>query len=367
MLALPLLLSAATGLLALLLVACDQSASVTDPELIAFWSTRDGNDEIYLMNADGSGQVNLTKNSAFDGFPAWSPDGTAIAFVSERGGHRQIYVTGVDGSEATRLIDGGRIQYTPAWSPDGRKIAFLMNEASSGDRDVYVVNIDGSGLTNLSRHPGRDGHPSWSPDGQRIVFMSDRDGNPEIYVVGIDGLNLSRLTFNDISDNRPTWSPGEEKIAFVSVRDGPRNVYVMDADGSNQTNLSNNLQHCALPAAGLGGGAWSRNGQQLVFTCGRTVKLGPDDAVSVEDIFVVKVGGTQKIAIADSLAKERHPSWSPDGTKIVFSYSRTPPLPNPIASEIYLVDADGSSSPVRLTNHVPEGAVYGASAPNWSP
>src|SRR5687768_12703256 len=86
---------------------------------IAFVSTRDGNGEIYVMDADGSEQTRLTSNAAFDFFPAWSPDGSKIAFTSDRDGNYDVYVMNADGSEQTRLTSNAARDIEPAWSPDG--------------------------------------------------------------------------------------------------------------------------------------------------------------------------------------------------------------------------------------------------------
>src|SRR2546423_11257377 len=72
---------------------------------IAFDSNRTGNDEIFVMNPDGSNQVNLSNNPANDNNPSWSPDGTKIAFVSNRDGNDEIYVMNADGSNQTRLTN----------------------------------------------------------------------------------------------------------------------------------------------------------------------------------------------------------------------------------------------------------------------
>ena len=181
------------------------------------------------------------------------------------------------------------------------------------------------------------------------------------------GCNLSRVTFNDAPDTHPTWSPVEDKIAFVSQRQASRQIYLMNADGSNQVNLNNGVQDCVLPSWGIRQ-AWSPDGLRIVFTCvGSVILNAARQVVSNEDIFVINVDGSQRITIADSLAKESQLSWSPDGTKIVFTYSRNPPLPDLIPREIYVVQADGSSSPVRLANHVEKGGLYGVNSPNWSP
>jgi Tol biopolymer transport system component len=143
---------------------------------IAFQSHRDGNWEIYVMNADGSGQTRLTLNAAADTEPAWSPDGSKIAFVSTRDsavGRSDVYVMNADGSGQTRLtfggLVGGGLGGNPAWSPDGTRIAF------DDTSNVYVMNANGSAVTNfflMSPNPEllSMNYPAWSPDGSKIAF-----------------------------------------------------------------------------------------------------------------------------------------------------------------------------------------------------
>ncbi len=108
------------GLLAtvLILIACERG---TTPPLaqdkIAFGSDRDGNWEIYVMDADGSNATNLTNNSALDGYPVWSPDGTKIVFLSDRDDNVEIYVMDADGSNPTNLTNNPAEDHFPAWSP----------------------------------------------------------------------------------------------------------------------------------------------------------------------------------------------------------------------------------------------------------
>src|SRR5207249_3093789 len=97
---------------------------------------RDGNYEVYAMNADGTGQTNLTNNAAADKDPAWSTDGGKIAFVSDRNGHVDILVMNADGTGATALTNDAAIDSSPSWSPDGAKIAFSSNRAG-GNIDIY--------------------------------------------------------------------------------------------------------------------------------------------------------------------------------------------------------------------------------------
>ena len=213
---------------------------------IAFASKRDGNWEIYVMNTDGSGQINLTNNPADDRWPSWSPDGKRIAFASNRDGDWEIYVMNADGSGVTRLTNNPGGNFDPSWSPDGRHIAFSSRRDVS--LEIYVMNADGSGQINLTNNPAEDDLPSWSPDGRRIAFVSNRDGNWEIYVMNADGSGVTRLTNNPAYDVWPSWSPDGKRIAFVSNRDGNQEIYVMNADGSEVTRLTSNSAEDRYPS-----------------------------------------------------------------------------------------------------------------------
>jgi Tol biopolymer transport system component len=170
---------------------------------IVFHSNRDGNYEIYVMDADGSGQTRLTSNSDSDSSPAWSPDRSKIAFQSSRDGNWEIYVMDADGTDQTRLTNDPAFDGRPAWSADGSKIAFQSDR--DGNHEIYVMKADGSGQTNLSNSAAHDTGPAWSPDGSKIAFTSNRDGNYEIYVMDADGTNQDRLITNSADDGSPDW------------------------------------------------------------------------------------------------------------------------------------------------------------------
>lgn len=131
------------------------------PSLLAFQSNRDGNSEIYVMNAAGSRLINLTSHPASDFFASWSPDGKKLVFVSERDGNREIYMMSSDGSNQTRLTNNNSADQWPAWSPDGRKIAFTSMR--DGNEEIYVMSPYGSNPTNLTNHPADETYPDWSP------------------------------------------------------------------------------------------------------------------------------------------------------------------------------------------------------------
>jgi Tol biopolymer transport system component len=231
----------------------DASPTPTPPcSKIAFYSQRDGDYyEIYVMNADGSNQTQLTNNTSDDYYPSFSRDGSKIAFVSNRDGNDQIYVMGaVPGAIQTRLTNNTADNFSPSFSGDGSKITFASNR--DGNIQIYVMDaVPGAIPSRLTNNAAYDYSPSFSGDGSKIAFYSTRDGDYwQIYVMNADGSNQTRLTNNAAHDFLPSFSRDGSKIAFASNRDGNSEIYVMNADGSNQARLSNNAVFDFAPSFG---------------------------------------------------------------------------------------------------------------------
>jgi Tol biopolymer transport system component len=187
--------------------------------------TEDADGVIVVMNADGTGRVEITRHPEnpaviFDSHPAWSPDGSQIAFT------RATFTSSIEPRVAIYTIDptgtGERLLIEdaaePAWSPDGSSIAFTSTRDRFGETcfhecgpsgEIYVVGADGTDPQRLTKSQAHDHSPSWAPDGQRIAFSSDRskrdDHENEIYVMAVDGSGLQRLTTNDVWDLEPAW------------------------------------------------------------------------------------------------------------------------------------------------------------------
>ena len=266
---------------------------------IAFSSNRYVHDEyeIHVITPNGAEFARITINTYTnfdDRDPAWSPDASKIAFSSNRDGNPEIYVINADGSNMVRLTNNPFVDDMPAWSPDGNKVAFGSNR--DGNTEIYVMNADGTGLTNLTNNPAYDVKPAWSPDGSKVAFRSDRDGISEIYVMNADGTNITRLTNNPTDDDTPAWSPDGSKIAFVSYRDGGNSeIYVMNADGTNDTRLTNDPASARAPV-------WSPNGDMIAFVSYRDGK----DA----ELFIINSDGTGERRLTDNFSQEISPDWA---------------------------------------------------------
>lgn len=275
-----------------------------NPELV-FASDREGpdpvgdrgNQEIYVMNADGSNERRLTNEKSVDFQPAFSPDGRQIAFASERNGGFEIFVMNADGSKQRRVTNFGVLSLqavSPTWAPDGRRIAFNSRGKQS---DIYVINHDGSGLVKITDDPVRAADPAWSPDGKKIAFISNRHGKPEIYVMSSDGSIPVRLTFNDARDGLPAWSPDSRRIAFHSERYGSADIFVMNADGSEQVLLTRGPHQDTSPS-------WSPDGKRIVF---QRVVLGHNQ------IFTINANGSgeRRLTELSPVAFNGFPNWNP--------------------------------------------------------
>jgi Tol biopolymer transport system component len=254
---------------------------------IVFESDRDGNHEIYAMNADGTGVARLTDDPTSDdnpvlspdgervlfvrhgnlsdghlfvvnadgtgleqlttGFldinPSWSPDGSQIVYVSLIGSDYELMVMNADGSGQHAITDNGSLDAQPDWSPDGTRIVF------NRDYGIWLIDPDGSDATVLLDQPLHE-WPHWSPDGRRIVFHSVQTGTHQIHVMSADGSHIQRLTFDGGEDRWPVWSTSGRSIAFQSTRDGEEEIYTMRWDGTRLAKVTDDAFVDDFPSAG---------------------------------------------------------------------------------------------------------------------
>lgn len=154
-----------------------------DGRRFAFSSTHEGNQEIYVADADGSRLVRLTRSPGYDAHPCWAPD-NRIVFTTDRFSGLELAETTPEGSEVRRLTRSAGFDDFAAVAPDGRRIAFVTNR--DGNFEIGLIDRDGGSYTNLSHHPTRDTFPTWRPDGRSVTFVSDRSGQPELHEITVE-------------------------------------------------------------------------------------------------------------------------------------------------------------------------------------
>jgi TolB protein len=306
-------------------------------------TTADGM-EIAVMNQDGTGIRTLAAQPAAGEArnPRWSPDGSRVSWTADDG----IHVVDADGSDARLLVRGGK-RYD--WSPDSQQIVVGDTRYSTKSGDLRLVDVTTGGVVRVievaAGPRGGAWAPAWSPDGSRIAFVRTLGAeHVAVSIVRADGADLRELVR---VENVPlhyyhvSWSSDGTSIAFAARRllteprrDAPtEGTYVMSSTGADAHRIADVWS----------ASAWAPEGEELAFTRG--------DLSADGDLYVVKPTGTDGRTLAAATHKSPYdtylPSWSADGSKILFDRD----------GELIVVNADGSG----------ERGLGRGSDPAWSP
>jgi eukaryotic-like serine/threonine-protein kinase len=356
-----------------------------------------GNSDLFLQRVAGGNPIDLTAGSpADDTQPAFSPNGQQIAFRSNRDGGG-IFLMGATGESIRRLTDFG---FNPAWSPDGREIAVGTDGAfdpvgrTTLKSQIFRVDVETGKIRSLGVGDGVQ--PAWSPHGWRIAFwgFTGPGFQRAIWTVPADGGAPVAVIDDAFYNWSPVWAPDGRFLYFASNRGGSMNLWRVAVDEKSGA-VSGAPQPVTTPAEWSALPSLSRDGHLLIYATKdsrtfvdlapfdpgsgqivgvptlvfqgprsvRSCDISPDGAWLVlaatapqEDLILVRRDGSEVRQLTNDPARDRKPSWSPDGRRIVFSSNRSGKY------EAWTIRPDGSGL-TQVTN-LPDQTVL---SPIWSP
>ena len=293
--------------------------------------------DLFTVNPDGTDRRRLTDGrTGLADNPQWSPDRSKIVFEGGPSGG-EIYVINADGNGLINLTrtptgEGGALETGPKWSPDGNRILFAKTTIIPGDNfdqeltDLYTMSADGGSqaqLTHTGSEAGTGGY-AWSPDGSQIAFGSERNGAPlNIYLMRADGSGPQQLTHAGISF-APNWSPDGRRITYLGQRGAVVEVWAINTDGTGEGSLTNQGRDSRDPT-------WSPDGSKIVYMSA--------SSTGISDIWTVNADGNGEFNVTSNGADNSYPVWSPDGRQIAFVVDHGVSVDAP---RVWVVSAEGS-------------------------
>lgn len=253
-----------------------------DDNRIAFQSDRDGNWEIYLVDADGAQEVRITDNPAQDEMPVFGANENVIAFTSTRDDSmhkgrldkaRNICLMDLNAASLARIAEHDADDWYPALSEKSNHVVFVSERDDLRDvlfheklSDIYIIDLNTSAISRLTQNEADDGSPSLSSDGKWILFTSNRTGSYQIFRMDLKGRLVEQLTFINANCGAPHFSHDGKKITYFSDQNGNYDLYMMDSSGKNIVQLTNDPGQDSYPV-------FSSDKRKIVFQSNRMGKF----------------------------------------------------------------------------------------------
>ncbi len=250
---------------------------------LIFNSNRDGNENIYSINIDGTELTRLTDNPGSDLYPEVSPDNEKIAYTADIGGVWQIMVMDWDGSNKRQITNNNFRSAYPSWSYDS---AYIYFEAYiDGDWELFRIKSDGTEQKRLTFNPSsHDWHPNGHPHQYAIIYESGASGHENIYVMNHDGTSIRKIVGDGPRRRAPDVSSDGSKITYMRYSGKNSDIWIMDYNGNNETRLTDNSDEDGHPA-------FSPDDQYIVYE----EKKG-----SREDLILIDLTTGQKTNVTNS-------------------------------------------------------------------